>query len=335
MEGVVRAAVITRPGGAEVLEIQERPVPVPGRGDILVRIRTSALNRADVLQRKGRYAAPPGVPVDIPGLEFAGEVAAMGEDVSLWRVGDRVCGLVAGGAHAEFVVTHERTVAAVPMALDWRSAGAAVEAFITAHDALIYQAGLRPGESVLVHAVGSGVGLAAVGVATVFGATVFGTARGEDKLRAAREAGMSDGIVPGSESIADTAMRWTDGRGVDVVLDLVGGDYSAASIAAMAPRGRLMMVGTLAGASATLDLGRILSRRLSVQGTVLRSRPLEERIVVTQRFSREVMPLLASGRLAMRIHETFELDAIGDAHRLMESNRSIGKIAINVFADDT
>lgn len=325
----MRAAVITAPGAPEVLAIESRPLPVPGRSDLLVRVHTSAINRADLLQRMGRYPAPPGVPADVPGLEFAGEVVAWGDDVTGWAVGDRVCGLVGGGAHAEYLVTHARVVARLPYGLSWQVAGAAPEAYITAHDAMIVQARLRAGERVLVHAVGSGVGLAAVQLAVAWGATAFGTARGATKLDAAREAGMTDGCQPGDGAwIADAVAGWTSGRGVDVVVDLVGGDYTTGSLAAMAPRGRLMLIGALAGAKATVDLRAILARRLTIQGTVLRSRALDERIALTEAFAREVLPLLADGRLRPRIDATFTLDDIAQAHALVEGNGTIGKVAL-------
>jgi len=325
----MRAAIITAPGAPNVLEIQARPVPVPGPGEILVRVRASALNRADLLQRAGRYPAPPGVPSDIPGLEFAGEVAAVGSGSALWPVGTRVCGLVGGGAHAEYLVTHERAVALVPESLSWEIAGASPEACITAHDALVAQAGVRPGDVVLIHAVGSGVGLTAVQIARQLGATVYGTARGERKLDAARAVGMTDGTMPGEPGwVAAAAKRWTDGRGMDIVLDLLGGDYIRESVASLALKGRLILIGTLAGGESTLESKYMLSRRLTVRGTVLRSRPLEERIVATQAFAREVMPWLASGAITTRIDATFALEQIAEAHALMESNTTSGKIAI-------
>jgi len=325
----MRAAIITTPGGPEVLAIQLRAVPVPGVGEILVRVRSSALNRADLLQRSGRYPAPAGVPTDIPGLEFAGEVAACGPNATQWPIGARVCGLVGGGAHAEFLVTHQRAVAAVPDAVSWDIAGASPEACITAHDALVAQAAVRPGETVLIHAVGSGVGLTAIQIARQLGARVFGTARGALKLEAARAVGMEDGATPGEAGWVGAAVkRWTNGRGVDVVLDLLGGDYVRESIAAMAPKGRLVIIGTLAGLESTLDLRFMLSRRLTVRGTVLRSRSLEERIDVTHAFAREVMPWLERGAVTTRIAATFPLERIAEAHALMESNATTGKIAI-------
>ncbi len=325
----MRAAVITRSGGPDVLAIQQRPVPTPGAGEVLVRVRASALNRADLLQRAGRYPAPAGVPADIPGLEFAGEVVRTGPDAALWSVGARVCGLVGGGAHAEYLVTHERALAAVPDALDWPAAGSAPEACITAHDALVTQANIRPGDTVLIHAVGSGVGLTAVQIARQLGAIVYGTARSASKLDIASNLGMTAGASPGESGwVAKAVREWTGGRGIDIVLDLLGGDYVRESVAALAPKGRLVLIGTLAGLESPLDLRYMLARRLTVRGTVLRSRPIEERIAVTQAFAREVMPWLANGMVQPRIDCTFPLEEIADAHSRMESNQTAGKIAI-------
>jgi NADPH:quinone reductase len=327
----MRAAVITRHGSPDVLVIEPRPVPQPMPEEILVRVRSSAINRADLLQRAGRYPAPPGVPADIPGLEFAGEVVACGEAVHGRAVGDRVCGLVGGGAHAEYVVTHHAAVALVPEGVDWEVAGASPEVFITAYDAMMLQAGLQPGDRVLVHAVGSGVGLAAVQLATAFGCSVYGTARGEAKLQAAREVGMVNGCQPGEAGwIAAAIAGWTGGRGVDVVVDLVGGDLTAESLAAMAPRGRLMLIGALAGAKATMDLRQILGKRLTIRGTVLRSRSLSERIEVTRAFGEAVLPRIAAGALAPRIDARFPLGEIAAAHALLESNQTIGKVALSL-----
>jgi NADPH:quinone reductase-like Zn-dependent oxidoreductase len=236
MTTTMRAAVITRPGGPEVLEIREVPRPEPRAGEILVRVRASALNRADLLQRAGRYPVPPGAPADIPGLEFAGEVAALGEGATRWKPGDRVFGLAGGGAHAEYLTAHERAVARVPDAMSWRDAGASPEAFITAHDAMVTQGGMRMGERVLIHAVGSGVGLAAVQLARAASAVPYGTSRTEDKIERARSIGLEDGVVPGPgfAAMRERVATWT-GDGVDLVLDLVGGAYLAAGVQALAP----------------------------------------------------------------------------------------------------
>jgi NADPH2:quinone reductase len=323
----MRAAVITEYGGPEVLEVREVPTPDPVAEQVRVRVRASALNRADLLQRRGQYPAPPGAPQNIPGLEFAGEVDAVGPTVTQWKPGQRVFGICGGGGHAEYVVVPERTLAEIPGNLDWRSAGAIPEAFITAHDGLWIQAALRPGERVLVNAVGSGVGLAAVQLIKTIGAEAYGTARTGSKLGRAREYGMLDGWqVESGSDLARVAAK----QKFDVVLELAGGDYVASDLEVLAPRGRLILVGTMAGGQANVNLGLLLAKRLRILGTVLRSRPIEEKIQATQAFAREVVPLLARGVLKPAIDCEFDLDAIRDAHRYMEANSSAGKIVLHI-----
>ena len=327
----MRAAIITRPGGPEVLEVRDVARPEPGTGEVLVRIRASALNRADLLQREGRYPAPPGWPADIPGMEIAGEVAACGPAASLWKVGDRVFGIVGGGGNAQFIVTHERTLAAIPENLDWREAAAVPEAFITAHDALVTQAEVRPSERVLIHAVGSGVGLAAVQLARAAGALPLGDARTAAKIERARSLGLADGfVVDDIGALAQRVTERTNGAGVGIVLDLVGGEYLAASIAAAAPKGRIILIGTMGGRDTSLPLGVILGKRLTLRGTVLRARPLEEKIIATRAFAAQVVPLLARGAVRPVVDRVFPLDQIGDAHRYLESNATFGKVVIEI-----
>ena len=327
----MRAAVITAPGGPDVLEVREVPDPVPAHGEVLVRVRASSLNRADLIQRRGGYPAPPGSPADIPGLEFAGEIAEIGDGVAGWEPGDRVFGIVGGGAHAELLAVPAPLLVRVPESLEWSVAGAVPEAFITAHDALVVQGRGRAADRVLVHAVGSGVGLAAVQIARLVGAVPYGTSRTADKLERAREHGMEAGIVPGSlDDIATASRGWTDGRGMDVVLDLVGGAYTAASLPGMAREGRLILIGLVAGTRAEVDLRSILNGRLTIRGTVLRSRPLHEKAGATRRFAEDLLAPLAEGRLAPVLDTTFPLDGIADAHRRMESNASFGKVVLTI-----
>lgn len=328
----MRAAVITRFGGPEVLEVHERPTPEPSDGEILVRVRASALNRADLHQREGNYPAPSGAPADIPGLEFAGEVVSMGIGATEWTVGDRVFGIVPGGGNAEFLVTDARSVAHVPSTLSWTEAAAIPEAFMTAHDALVVQAGLRVGERVLIHAVGSGVGLAATQIAKAWDALPYGTARTTDKIERAREYGLVDGVVVGEDMEVMTAavQRWGAGRGMDVTLDLLGGPYLAASIRAGALKGRIMLIGTIAGRSATVPVGMILGKRLTLRGTVLRARTIEEKRAVTAAFARDVVPLFAAGALRPAIDRVYALDEIRAAHERMASNESFGKIVLQI-----
>ncbi|GAC1517100.1 MAG: NAD(P)H-quinone oxidoreductase [Gemmatimonadaceae bacterium] len=328
----MRAVVITRPGPADVLEIREVPRPEPVGTEVLVRVRSAALNRADLLQRAGRYPAPAGSPSDIPGIEFAGEVVAMGPVARRWTAGDRVYGIVGGGAHAEYLVTDERTVTAVPDALSLADAGAVPEAFATAHDALVTQATLSAGERMLIHAVGSGVGLAAVQLARAVGAVPYGTARTADKIERARRLGLEDGIpVTGDMGpLAARVLEWTDGKGMDVVLDLVGGAYVAASVGALGRLGRLMCLATLGGRDAALDVGRVLALRLTVRGSVLRSRSLAEKIVVTEAFAAAVSPLLADGRIVPTIDSRFPLADVARAHERLEGNTTFGKVVLDV-----
>lgn len=339
----MRAAVITRSGGPEVLEIVDAPAPEPRAGEVLVRVRASALNRADVLQRLGRYPAPSDAPAHIPGLEIAGEVADLGgdsrfqsaagaaPDVPRWRIGDRVFGIVAGGGNAEYVVSGAGQLARVPDGLSWEEAGAVPEAFITAHDALITQAAMRAGERVLVHAIGSGVGAAAVQLVRAFGGVCYGTARTPEKLERARELGMVGGVAaPGPEGLVGAVEQWTSRTGVNVVLDLVGGPYLSASLKCCAPLARIILIGLLAGRAAELDLGLLLNKRITLRGTVLRTRSSGEKTAATQAFVRDVLPLLDTGAVRPIVDRVFPLDRIREAHALMESNVTFGKIVLTV-----
>jgi NADPH:quinone reductase-like Zn-dependent oxidoreductase len=310
------------------------PRPSIAADQVLVKVRSSALNRADLLQRQGRYPAPPGFPQEIPGIEFAGEVAETGPTALMWKPGQRVFGLTGGGAHAEYLVTHERLLAEIPENLSWAEAAAIPEAFITAHDALWKQAGLRPGETVLIHAVGSGVGLAAVQLTRAIRAVPYGTSRTADKIEQARPCGLQAGVVVSDDSpqsldaMIAAAGEWTAQKGINVLLDLVGGPYVKASQKLMANRGRLMLVGAVAGGSYALDSRFVLGKRLQIIGTVLRARDLEEKIQVTQAFAAEVVPLFASGVLRPNIDSQFKMPEIIQAHQRLESNKTFGKVVV-------
>lgn len=328
----MRAAYIARFGDPHGLEIRDVPEPsVPAR-HVLVRVRAAGLNRADLLQRAGKYPPPADAPKDIPGIEFAGEVVRCGAGASRWREGDRVFAIAGGGAQAEYVSTHEDMLASVPERLTDVDAGAVPEAFITAHDALIAQAGLRAGERVLIHAVASGVGLAAVQVCRAWGAIPYGTSRTEAKLDRARSLGLEAGVALGSDPTAILARTavWTGGIGFDVVMDLVGGDYVGPSLEALAPRGRLMLVGTMGGTRANVDLRRILGMRLTVRGTVLRARSLQEKIAAMRAFTDEVVPRLGNGTLIPVIDATYPLEHIEAAYARLESNSTVGKVVLTL-----
>lgn len=324
----MKAVAITRPGGPEVLSVVERPLPEPARGEVRVRVRATALNRADLLQRMGAYPAPADAPADIPGLEIAGEVDAVGTGVDRLAFGDRVFGLVGGGGYAEAITTHERALARIPDGLSFEHAAAIPEAFITAHDAIVGQAGLAGGESLLVHAAGSGVGTAAIQLGRALGAFTIGTARTADKLERARALGLDAGIVP-DPAFADAVKR-VDPAGAAVTLELVGGKYVDEDLRAARSRGRIVLVGLLAGARQELDLGLVLRKRLCIFGTVLRSRPLEEKLAVMRIFEDTVVPLVARGKLVAVIDQVFDLDQAAAAHARMASNVGFGKIVLRV-----
>lgn len=324
----MRALVITEPGGPDVLRLGERPDPRPGRSDIVVRVHAAGLNRADLLQRRGHYPAPAGWPEDVPGLEYAGVVEAIGDDVRRWSAGDRVMGLVGGGGCAERVVVHELEALPVPDALELDAAAAVPEVFITAHDALVTRLGLRGGEWLLIHAVGSGVGTSALQLAKTMRARVVGTSRTAAKLERARELGLDVGVDTSDGSFAGAVKEATDGQGVAAILDLVGGDYFEENLASLATLGRQVVVGTVAGTTARLDLGTLLRRRITLVGTALRNRPLHEKITATALFERQVVPLLASGAVAPVIDRVLPMEEAAEAHRLMESNETFGKLVL-------
>jgi len=326
----MRAAWISKPGGPEVIEMRDVGKPSPAPEQVLVRVRASALNRADLLQRQGKYPPPPGFPAEIPGIEFAGEVAETGSAVRAWKTGQRVFGLIGGGGHAEYVVIHERLVAEIPANLDWAQAAAIPEAFITAHDALWTQARLRPSETVLIDAVGSGVGLAAVQLVRAISAVPFGTSRTADKIERAKPLGLEAGVVI-HENVNDliaAAESWTGKKGINVMLDLVGGPYTLAGQKLLGNKGRMLLVGTMAGAACELDSRQVMSKRLEIRGTVLRARSLEEKIQVTQAFAAEVVPLLAQGKLVANVDSSFRLDEMVKAHSRLDSNETFGKVVV-------
>lgn len=327
----MKAMVITQPGGTEVLQLQDVPDLQPGAEELLVQVRATALNRADLMQRLGGYPQPGPKPrFEIPGLEYSGEVAAVGERVEGFKVGDRVMGLLAGGGYAEQVVTHQRLAMRVPEALGWEEAGATPEVYITAHDALV-QCGLIAGESVLVHAAGSGVGVAAIQIAKVMGAAqVIGTAGSADKLERAKALGLDTGVNYREEDFAERTLEATGGRGVDVILDVIGAEYWDRNMRALAAKGRMILVGLMGGNSTNANIGVLLQKRASVRGTTLRARPLEEKAATTKLFEKSVMPHLASGRVKVVVDRVFALSEAGAAHEYMATNQNFGKIVLKV-----
>ena len=324
----MKAVIITRPGGPEVLEIQERAKPEPGVGQIRVRVCGSALNRADLLQREGNYPVPPGYPADIAGMEYVGEVDALGDGATLWKTGDRVMGIIGGAGHAEYLCVHEREAMPVPRGMSWEDAAAIPEAFLTAYDALFNRLDLRTGETLLIHAIASGVGTAGLQIAKVAGAKVLGTSRSPDKLERAKELALDLAIDASRGDWAAQVESAIGGNRVNAVLDLVGGNYLEGNLRVVALLGRIVVVGLTAGASAPFNMGVLLRKRVTIVGTTLRARPLEEKIEVARDFSARLIPLFEAGRLKPVVDRVIPFEKVRDAHSLMQSNKTFGKIVL-------
>ncbi|HJL19231.1 MAG TPA: NAD(P)H-quinone oxidoreductase [Sandaracinaceae bacterium LLY-WYZ-13_1] len=326
---IARAVRIKEAGGPEVLHVDRVSVDDPGPGQILVEVAGAGLNRADLLQRRGLYPAPPGAPSDVPGLEYAGRVAAVGDGVSLFSTGDDVMGIVPGGAMATHLVVHEREAIGVPDGLAISHAAAIPEAFLTAYDALFAQAELAAGEQVLIHAVASGVGTAALQLARLAGARPLGTSRSAWKLERCAPLGLMDGLCVTEKAFADEVLERTGGRGVDVVLDLVGAGYLRENLSALAPRGRMVVIGLLGGIHGELPLGVLMKKRLRLMGSTLRARPIEEKAALARRFADRVAPLFdADGPLTPVVDRVMPMSEIQDAHALMERNETVGKVVM-------
>ncbi|MCH7552446.1 MAG: NAD(P)H-quinone oxidoreductase [Chloroflexi bacterium] len=326
----MRAAVITTPGGPEVLQVREVPDPEPGPDEVLVDVKASALNRADLIQRTGNYPASPDAPADIPGLEMAGVVAVVGPRVRGIASGDRVMALLGGGGYAERVVVHQAMLTRIPEGMGFQEAASIPEVFITVHDALFDRCGLRMGERVMIHAAGSGIGIAAIQLAREAGAFSFGTAGSAEKLAKAKDLGLDVGVNYREQDFAEVVKKETNGAGVDVILDVIGAPYWDGNIASLATKGRMIFVGTMGGGKGEVNLGTLMGKRLSIYGTVLRARSLAEKIHATEQLKRHVLPLFAAGRVKAVIDRVFPLDQVAEAHAYMESNANFGKIVLDI-----
>jgi putative PIG3 family NAD(P)H quinone oxidoreductase len=327
----MKAVSILSFGGVEGLEVRDVPdAPRASLDRVRVRVRAAGLNRADILQRLGRYPAPPGYPEDIPGIEFAGEVESIGDGVSDWKIGDRVFGIIGGGGQAEYVTVPENHLARIPDNLDWAGAAAVPEVFMTAHDALFTQCSVTTGEHVLIHAAGSGVGTAAIQLVRAAGALAYGTSRTAEKLERAQEFGLKSAIAVGEDPMkfAEAAKKWTGGAGMNVVLDLVGAAYLKANLQCLGTKGRLIFVGTTSGSKAEIDYSIVMGKRLKIMGTSLRTRSNEEKAAATRLFAQHVVPLLASGDARPVIDKVFKVEDVRAAHERIESNESFGKVVL-------
>jgi len=322
--------VITEYGDVDVLQVQEVPAPVPGPDEVLVEVMASAMNRADLLQRAGQYPAPgPQPEYEVPGLEFSGTIAAVGSQVVSWSPGDAVMGIVSGGAMAEMLVTHERMLQPVPSSVGLADAAGIPEVFMTAHDALVSQGMLTSGRRALVHAGASGVGTASIQICQAIGAEIAVTCS-TNKVGACSDLGAHLVVDYSKDDFVDAVGDWTGGGGVDVVLDVIGGEYLVRNIRCLKTQGRIVQVGVMGEAVASFPLGALLPKRASLIGTVLRSRPLEQKIDANQRFLSELLPRFDDGTLCPVIDSRYALEDIAEAHNYMATNANIGKILIDI-----
>lgn len=328
----MKAVYIKEFGAAENLDWREvEDLPKPVGTQALIRVKAAGLNRADLLQRRGFYPAPKGFPERILGLEFAGEIAEIGEAVKNFKIGDRVFGITAGGAQAEFLLTDESLLAPIPNNLNFIEAAAVPEAFMTAHDAIFSQANLCAGETLLIHAVASGVGIAALQLAKAKNIRVFGTSRTADKLEKCKQFGLDEAILTGENlKFSETIRQKTDGRGVDVILDLIGASLFAENLESLALRGRLLLIGLIGGNQANFNLGVALAKRAKIIGTVLRSRPLAEKAEANAEFVKNVLPLIEAGKIKPSVDKLFAVEKVREAHEYLESNKSFGKIVLEI-----
>jgi NADPH:quinone reductase len=321
------AIEITKPGQPDVLKPTERPDPTPGAGDVLIKVAAAGVNRPDVMQRRGRYPPPPGAS-DIPGLEVSGTIAALGDGVTDWKVGDTVCALVAGGGYATLCVAPAPQCLPVPGSVDLTAAAAMPETFFTVWTNMFDRGRLKSGETVLIHGGSSGIGTTAIQLAAARGAKVFTTAGSDEKCRACEQLGAARAINYRSDDFVEQIQGLTGGRGVDLILDMVGGEYVARNLSALAVEGRLVQIGLMGGDSAPIDFRRILSKRLTVTGSTLRPRSVAEKGQIATALRQEVWPLVEQGRVKPIVYRTFPLKDAAAAHRLMESSEHIGKIVL-------
>ena len=319
----------TSPGGPEVLKVIDRSLPAPKNGEVLIKVAAAGINRADCYQRQGAYPPPPGAS-DILGLEVSGTVAALGEGVSNLKIGDKVCALVSGGAYAQYCTAHSGSCFAIPAGYDWVKAAALPEAFMTVWSNVWMRAGLKSGETLLVQGGSSGIGTTAIQLAKALGHRVFVTAGSDEKCTACEKLGAEKAINYNKEDFVEVVKKLTEGRGVNVILDMVGGDYIPRELNALAEEGRIVLIAFQRGMQSTVDLGLIMRRRLTVTGSTLRARDENFKTLVANAVKEKVWPLLEAGKIAPVVSATFSLSQAADAHRLMESSQHIGKIILKI-----
>ena len=325
----MRAVEITRPGGPEVLKLADRPIPVPRENEVLIKVQAAGVNRPDVLQRTGNYPVPPDAS-DLPGLEVAGEVTAIGKKVALWKPGDKVCALVHGGGYAEYCVAPEVQALPIPKGLTPIQAASLPETFFTVWSNVYDRGRLAPGESLLVQGGSSGIGVTAIQMAAAMGNRVFATAGSDEKCAACVRLGAEKVFNYKTQDWATEMLSATGGKGVNVILDMVGGDYVPRELKCLAEEGRLVFIAYLRGPKAELNIDAVMRRRLTLTGSTLRPRPVEFKGAIARSLREKVWPLIEAGRIKPEIYKTFPLEQAADAHRVMESSQHIGKIVLTV-----
>ncbi|MGF7074016.1 NAD(P)H-quinone oxidoreductase [Mucilaginibacter sp. 3215] len=324
----MKAIVITQPGGPEVLQLTDRPKPVIANDEVLIKVIAAGINRPDVFQRKGNYPPPAGAPADILGLEVAGTVIEVGKAVTRWKPGDRVCALVAGGGYAEYCKAPEGQCLPVPASLSFPEAASLPETFFTVWSNVFDRGSLQPGESLLVHGGSSGIGVAAIQMAKALGSTVYTTAGSDDKCSFCEQLGANKAINYKNADFKEEIKALTNGAGVNVILDMIGGDYMPGNIDSLAVEGRLVMINAMNGREVQLDLGKVMAKRLIITGSMLRSRDTAFKAAIAQNLEQKIWPLLSSGKIRPIVYKTFDASEAVEAHKLMESSTHTGKIVL-------
>lgn len=329
----MKAITITQPGEPEVLQITNRPTPPPKPGEVLIKVIAAGINRPDVAQRKGNYPPPAGAPQDIPGLEIAGLVAELGQGLKRWKVGDKICALVIGGGYAEYCTAPEGQCLPIPENLSFAEAASLPETFFTVWSNVFDRGQLQPGETLLVHGGSSGIGVTAIQMATALGSKVYVTAGSDEKCKFCEDLGATKAINYNQENFSEAIAKLTDGRGVDVILDMIGGDYTASNIKSLANDGRLVFINTMKGKNVEIDLAEVMRKRIYITGSMLRSRDVAFKSAIAQNLEKHIWPLLASGKIKPVVYKTFPATEAAEAHRLMESSEHMGKIVIQLAVE--
>jgi NADPH2:quinone reductase len=329
----MKAIIITQPGGPEVLQIAERPTPAYSSTEVLIKVHAAGINRPDIYQREGNYPPPQGAPQDIPGLEIAGVITEVGSEVTRWKVGDKVCALVMGGGYAEYCNAPEGQCLPIPDNLTFEEAASLPETFFTVWTNVFDRGQLKANETLLVHGGSGGIGVAAIQMAKALGHTVYITAGSDEKCRVCEDLGAAKAINYKTENFAGVIKKLTNGKGVDVILDMIGGDYIAGNFKSLADEGRLVLINTMKGKDVQVDLSVVMRKRLTITGSMLRSREIAFKAAIAQNLEKIIWPFLTSGKIKPVINKVFPADKAAEAHELMESSEHVGKIVLEFIVD--